>query len=76
MRNHFHLAIRTRTVEEQVADVEAVRAATNSERVVLSGLSQGAAVAILYAEEYPDRVTHLILNQGICCDALDPAAAP
>jgi pimeloyl-ACP methyl ester carboxylesterase len=60
------------TVAEQVPDVEAVRKATQSERVALYGLSQGATVAVLYGLAFPERVTHLILVEGICCDARDP----
>ena len=57
------------TVPRQVPDVEAVRAATESERVALYGLSQGAAVAELYALAFPSRMTRLILVSGISCDA-------
>lgn len=60
------------TVPQQVPDVEAVRAATGTERVALWGLSQGAAVAVLYTLAFPERVTHLILVEGISCDARDP----
>jgi pimeloyl-ACP methyl ester carboxylesterase len=60
------------TLVQQVPDVEAVRQALNAEQVALSGLSQGAAVAILYALRFPERVTHLILVDGVCCDARDP----
>jgi pimeloyl-ACP methyl ester carboxylesterase len=60
------------TLDQQVPDVEAVRQAVGAERVALSGLSQGAAVAILYALRFPERVTHLILIDGVCCDARDP----
>ena len=60
------------TLPQQVPDVEAVRQAVSAEQVALSGLSQGAAVAILYALEFPARVTHLVLVDGVCCDARDP----
>jgi len=60
------------TLADQVPDVEAVREATESERVALYGLSQGAGVAVLYALAFPERVTHLILVEGMCCDAHDP----
>jgi pimeloyl-ACP methyl ester carboxylesterase len=60
------------TLPQQVPDVDAVREAVGAERIALSGLSQGAAVAILYALEFPERVTHLILVDGVCCDARDP----
>jgi pimeloyl-ACP methyl ester carboxylesterase len=60
------------TLDQQVPDVEAVRQAVGAEQVALSGLSQGAAVAILYTLKFPERVTHLILVDGVSCDARDP----
>jgi pimeloyl-ACP methyl ester carboxylesterase len=60
------------TFAQQVPDIEAVRQALGAERLALLGLSQGAAVAILYALKFPERVTHLILVDGVCCDARDP----
>jgi pimeloyl-ACP methyl ester carboxylesterase/class 3 adenylate cyclase len=60
------------TLSQQVPDVDAVRQVVGAEQVALSGLSQGAAVAILYALRFPERVTHLILVDGVCCDARDP----
>ncbi len=62
------------TIAAQVPDVEAVRGASDSDRVALYGLSQGAAVALLYTRQFPERVSHLILVEGICCDARDPTA--
>jgi len=59
-------------IADQVPDVEAVRAAVGSEQIVLHGLSQGAAVSVLYALRYPERVSHLILFEGLVCDARDP----
>ena len=60
------------TLAQQVPDVEAVRQAVSAEQVAVSGLSQGAAVAILYTLRFPERVTHLILVDGVCCDTRDP----
>ena len=60
------------TLTDQIPDVDAVRRAVGSERVALYGLSQGAAVAVLYALEHPDRVSHLILAEGVVCDSRDP----
>jgi pimeloyl-ACP methyl ester carboxylesterase len=62
-------------IEDQVPDIEAVRAAVGSERIVLHGLSQGAAVSVLYALAHPERVSHLILFEGLVCDARDPYAS-
>jgi proline iminopeptidase len=41
---------------EQVADLEALRALRNLERLTLAGYSWGALLALLYALEYPGRV--------------------
>ena len=60
------------TLTQQVPDVEAVRQAAGAEQLALNGLSQGAAVSILYALKFPERVSHLILVDGVCCDARDP----
>jgi len=62
-------------IADQVPDVEAIRADVGAERVALHGLSQGAAVAVLYALQYPERVSHLILFEGLVCDARDPYAS-
>ena len=61
-------------LDQQIVDVEAVRVATNSEKLIVCGLSQGAPLAILYSLAYPERVTALILIEGVCCDAKDPYA--
>ncbi len=53
-----------------------MRADIGAERVVVHGLSQGAAVSVLYALAYPERVSHLVLFEGLVCDALDPYASP
>jgi pimeloyl-ACP methyl ester carboxylesterase len=60
------------SIADQVPDVEAVRRAVGAEKLALHGLSQGSAVSVLYALEYPERVSHLILAEGIVCDARDP----
>ena len=46
---------------EQVADLEALRALWNLERLTLAGYSWGALLALLYALEYPGRVERLAL---------------
>ncbi len=60
------------TVEQQVRDIEAICAATGTERTILHGISHGAAIAVLYAIAHPDRVSHLILTAGLCGDFHDP----
>jgi pimeloyl-ACP methyl ester carboxylesterase/class 3 adenylate cyclase len=62
-------------LDQQVVDVEAVRVASNSEDLIICGLSQGAPLAVLYALAYPERVRALILLEGVCCDAKDPYAS-
>ena len=47
-----------------VTDLETVIDALGQERFVLLGISQGAAVAIAYAVQHPQRVTHLVLHGG------------
>ncbi len=46
---------------EQVADVEALRAAWGIERLTLTGYSWGGLLALLYATEHPGRVERLAL---------------
>jgi pimeloyl-ACP methyl ester carboxylesterase/DNA-binding CsgD family transcriptional regulator len=43
------------------ADLDAVAATIEAPRFVLLGLSQGGALAVRYALEHPDRVSHLLL---------------
>ena len=59
-------------LDQQVVDVEAVRAATDSENLILVGLSQGAPLGVLYALAFPERTRALILLEGVCCDARNP----
>jgi pimeloyl-ACP methyl ester carboxylesterase/DNA-binding CsgD family transcriptional regulator len=49
------------SLDTWVADLETVVAAAGLDRFALLGLSQGAAVAIVYAARHPERVTHLLL---------------
>ena len=46
---------------EQVADLEDLRKQWGLERLALVGYSWGALLALLYAVEFPDRVSHLAL---------------
>jgi len=47
-----------------VRDLEAVIDAANVPRFALLGISQGCAVAIAYAVQHPERVSHLLLYGG------------
>jgi pimeloyl-ACP methyl ester carboxylesterase/DNA-binding CsgD family transcriptional regulator len=49
------------SLSAQVADLEAVVAASGVDRFALLGISQGGAVAIEYACRHPERVSHLVL---------------
>jgi pimeloyl-ACP methyl ester carboxylesterase/DNA-binding CsgD family transcriptional regulator len=52
------------SVEEFVADLEAVIEATGLDRFVLVGMAGGAAIGMTYAARYPKRVSHLVLYAG------------
>jgi pimeloyl-ACP methyl ester carboxylesterase/DNA-binding CsgD family transcriptional regulator len=52
------------TLDQWVADLEAVVDAAGVDRFALLGISQGAALAITYAVRHPERVTHLIVYGG------------
>jgi len=62
-------------LDQQVVDVEAVRIASNSNDLIICGLSAGAPLAVLYALAYPERTRALILLEGVCCDAKNPYAS-
>ena len=47
-----------------VGDLEAVVDAAGLERFALLGISQGAAIALVYAVRHPERVTDLVLYGG------------
>ena len=67
-------SLRPTTIEQQLVDVEAVRQATGADQAAIVGHSHGASLAALYAATYPEHVTHLILVNGVCCNAADPFA--
>lgn len=52
------------TFADWVRDLADVVEAATRERFALFGMSQGASVAIAYAVEHPERVSHLILYGG------------
>jgi class 3 adenylate cyclase len=49
------------TLEEQMADVNAVLDACSTDRVVLEAQAEAAMLAVLFAATHPERVSHLIL---------------
>jgi pimeloyl-ACP methyl ester carboxylesterase len=49
------------TLEERMDDVRAVMEAAGIERAALVGVSEGAAMTILFAATHPERVSHLAL---------------
>jgi pimeloyl-ACP methyl ester carboxylesterase/DNA-binding CsgD family transcriptional regulator len=59
--------------EDWINDLERVVDAFGLERFALFGMSQGAAVAIAYAERYPERVSHLVLLGAYARGRLHPA---
>ncbi len=66
------------SVDAWVRDLEAVVEAAGLERFALLGISQGGPVAIAYAVEHPERVSHLILygayGRGWAKRGADPEA--
>jgi pimeloyl-ACP methyl ester carboxylesterase len=52
------------TIEEMVDDITAVMDATGTEKAALFGVSEGAAMALMFAATHPDRCTHLAIWNG------------
>jgi pimeloyl-ACP methyl ester carboxylesterase len=52
------------TLETRMDDVRAVMDAVGSERAAFYGLSEGAAMALLFAATYPDRTAALVLRSA------------
>lgn len=52
------------TFERMVDDMEVIIEAYGHKEVSILGMSQGASVAIAYADRQPDRVSHLVLKGG------------
>lgn len=53
------------TVDRDIDDIEAVRAALGAEKIDLLGQSYGGIPALLYALTYPERVNHLVLSSAM-----------
>lgn len=54
-----------------VADLEALRVSLGQDRIILWGNSYGAALAAVYAQQFPDRVAALILTSPGMFPGLD-----
>src|ERR1044071_8781768 len=52
---------------ERMRDLAAVIDAVDSQRAAVVGLSEGAPLAVAYAVEHPERVSHLILYGPLAC---------
>jgi pimeloyl-ACP methyl ester carboxylesterase/DNA-binding CsgD family transcriptional regulator len=52
------------SVDQWVSDLEAVVDAAGIERFTLLGISQGAAIAMVYAVRHPERVERIVLYGG------------
>lgn len=55
------------TLEERSEDINAVLEAVGSSRAVLFGMSEGGAMATVFAATYPERVSHLVLCGSRVC---------
>lgn len=64
------------SLEAWVGDLEAVVDSLKLRRFPLIGMSQGGAVAILYALRHPERVSHLVLLGAYARGALRRGDAP
>src|SRR5215208_1049769 len=53
------------TLDDLVADLEAVVDAAALDRFALFGASQGGAISITYAARHPERVSHLVLLDSL-----------
>jgi pimeloyl-ACP methyl ester carboxylesterase/DNA-binding CsgD family transcriptional regulator len=56
--------VATITFEKQVQDLELVVETLKLDRFALLGISHGASIAIAYAEQHPEKVSHLVLYGG------------
>jgi class 3 adenylate cyclase len=52
------------SLEERMDDIRAVMDAAGSPRAILAGFSEGAAMSIMFATTYPERVSRLVLFGG------------
>ena len=58
------------TEDTRQRDLDAVLQAVGADRAILLGISEGGWTAAMYAEQHPDRVSHLVLYGAYCRGAL------
>ena len=63
---------RVALLEERIDDLTAVMDAVESERAVVYGLSEGRPLAVAFAAQYPERVTHLVISGSTAVYMGDP----
>ncbi len=61
-RSRPHASLDHNTTHHLIADMEVIRRAFGIDRWMLFGGSWGSTLALLYAQAYPERVTHLVLR--------------
>ena len=61
-RSHPYLSLDANTTPHLIADIEAIRKHFGIERWLIVGGSWGSTLALAYAEQYPERVTGLVLR--------------
>jgi pimeloyl-ACP methyl ester carboxylesterase len=60
------------TTSASVEDIEALRAASGYDKLVIYGVSYGSKVALDYAARYPDRVAALVVDSVVLPEGPDP----
>jgi pimeloyl-ACP methyl ester carboxylesterase len=60
------------TTSASVEDIEALRAASGYDKLVIYGVSYGSKVALDYAARHPDRVAGLVLDSVVLPEGPDP----
>lgn len=59
-------------LEQRMDDVRAVMDAADSKRAALFGISEGGSMSLLFAANYPERISSLILYGSIACGSWAP----
>jgi len=61
-RSKPHASLEENTTQNLIDDMEAIRVSLDIERWMLFGGSWGSTLSLLYAEQYPDRVSAMVLR--------------